>query len=44
MTQKQRGIDWGGDTSKDYTKPRRTTQSPKKTIQRHKILDKDQTY
>ena len=38
------GIDWGGDTLKDYTKPRRTIQSPKKTLQRHNILDKTLTY
>ena len=28
----------------DYTKPRQTLQSPKKTIQRHRILDKNQKY
>ena len=32
-----------GDTFKDYTKPRQIIQSPKKTAQRHKILDKAPT-
>ena len=31
-----------GDTSKDYEKPRQTIQSPRKIIQRHKILDRTQ--
>ena len=36
------GIDWGGDTSEDYTKPQKTIQSPEKTKQRHQILVKTQ--
>ena len=33
-----------GTTPKDYTKPRRTKQSPPKTIQRHNILNETRKY
>ena len=38
------GIDWGGDTSQDFTKPRQTIQSHQKSIQRHDVFDKTTTY
>ena len=38
------GIDWGGDTPKDYTKPRQTIQSPEKIIQTHKYKTKTVKY
>ena len=38
------GVDWGLDTPKDYTKPRRTKQSPRKTIETFEILGKTQKY
>ena len=34
------GIDWGGDTLKDYTKPRQTTKSPERVFKARTNLRK----
>ena len=34
----------GGEAPKDYTKPHQIIPSPKKIIQRHRILDKTKEY
>ena len=40
----RRGAWGGGEAPTDFTKPRQTIQSPKKTIQRHQMLDKAPKY